>query len=49
LRARLDALAVELAKREGEAQASAWKIAELEAKLEAELERPLAECLASEP
>jgi hypothetical protein len=39
LRARLDALAVELAQREGEAQASAWSVAELE--------RRLAECLAS--
>ncbi len=39
LQARLDALAVELARREGEAQASAWSLAELE--------RKLAECLAS--
>jgi hypothetical protein len=39
LRAKLDALAVELARREGEAQASAWSVAELE--------RRLAECLAS--
>jgi SAM-dependent methyltransferase len=33
LRARLDALALDLARREGEAQASAWTIAELERRL----------------
>jgi hypothetical protein len=35
LRERLDSLALDLARREGEAQAAAWSVAELEAKLEA--------------
>jgi hypothetical protein len=35
LRERLDALALELARREGEAQAAAWKVAELERRLAA--------------
>jgi len=34
LRARLDALALELARREGEMQATAWKVAELERRLD---------------
>jgi len=33
LRERLDALALDLARREGEAQATAWTVAELETKL----------------
>jgi hypothetical protein len=33
LRARLDAMALELARREGDAQATAWKVAELERRL----------------
>ncbi|MBV9948895.1 MAG: hypothetical protein JOZ69_18750, partial [Myxococcales bacterium] len=40
LRQRLDALALDLARREGEAQASAWAIAELERRLEDRSEAP---------
>jgi len=40
LHARLDALALELARREGEAQATAWTIAELERKLGASSRAP---------
>lgn len=40
LRERLDAMAVELARREGEAQASAWRLAELERRLAEASARP---------
>jgi hypothetical protein len=40
LRHKLDALALELARREGEAQASAWSIAELERRLEVAAQPP---------
>jgi hypothetical protein len=40
LRRKLDALALDLARREGEAQASAWTIAELERHLESAARRP---------
>jgi len=42
LRAQLDALALDLARREGEVQASAWKVTELERRLE-EFRRPSAD------
>jgi len=50
LRQKLDALALDLARREGEAQASAWAIAELERRLETQSAKapPLADSRAGE-